>query len=187
MENPKKEQNPPQVLTFELRGLQDEQLERKKNLAYSIYQNRNDLLSFSRIIQVVASCGIVGWFFKSRWVKKVIVKRYIVKPKKFNLQKTTNLGYIKRQNIFKIWDETVDHEFAVKPFILIEGYQGTGKSFLAQKYIEEQSRKRPTLYISLREAERINWQKIIANQIHLYRDHILIRSQGHLYNIISYK
>jgi len=117
-ENPKKQQNPPQVLSFELGGLQAEQaeqLERKKNLAYAIYQNRNDLLSFSRFIQVVASCGIVGWFFKSRWVKKVIVKRYIVKPKRFDLQKTTHLGFIKRSDIFKIWDERVNEELAVKP------------------------------------------------------------------------
>ena len=138
-------------------------------------------------MEIIASCGIVGWFFKSRWVKKVIVKRYIVKPKRFDLQMTTKLGIIKRPSIFKIWDERVDDEIGVKPFILVEGYQGTGKSFLAKKYIEEQSLKRPTLYISLREVEPTNWQKIISNQIHLYRDHILVRSQGHLYNIISYK
>jgi hypothetical protein len=183
MENQKKEQNPPQVLHLDLGKLQAEPLERKKNLAFALYQNMNELLTFSRITQVVASCGIIGWVFKSRWVKKVIVKRYIVQPKKFNLEDTTKLGLIKRPDIFKIWDKRVDEVLAVKPFILVEGYQGTGKSFLAKKYIEEQSLKRPTLYISLREIETDDWKETLAKQIHLYRDHMFVKSHGTLYNV----
>ena len=73
-----------------------------------------------------------------------------------NLSIETQLGFIPRPKIFHEWDKIVNAEASSQQMLLIEGYQGTGKSFLVQKYIEEQSQVRPTLYISLRD---INLEK----------------------------
>ena len=117
--------------------------------------------------KIVIPCAIAfaGFLFQSRWVKKLIVKRYLTKPKKFHFQMVTKLGYIKRSNVFRSWDKLVNDEEGVKPFILVEGYQGSGKSFLAKKYIAEHSKIRPAIYISLREVQLENWEKMLARQI----------------------
>ncbi len=81
---------------------------------------------------------------------KILRRAKMVQTKNFNLSSTTKLSFIPRPTIFQEWDKIVNDEACSQKMLFIEGYQGTGKSFLVQKYIEEQSKVRPTLYISLR-------------------------------------
>lgn len=47
----------------------------------------------------------------------------------------------------KFLDQTDDDEFKIQ---LVEGYQGSGKSFFFMNLIIEESKRRPTLYVSAR-------------------------------------
>ena len=107
-----------------------EPLERRRKLVEAIREN-GDLWPVESFTQIVVSCCILGFLVKSKWVKRLIVKRYIVKPKKFDLKNTTLLGLINRPDVFRSWDEIVEQELSVVPFVLVEGYQGTGKSFFS--------------------------------------------------------
>lgn len=130
-----------------------------------------------------------AFLIKSKWVKKTIVKRHILQPKNFNLQRNTALGFIPRNNIFSVWDKSVENEFNPQDFILVEGAQGTGKTHIVKKYVEEKSKTRPAIYISLRGIQPDNWQQIISKQIHLYPEFLQFKGgkinlQNILYIII---
>ena len=104
---------------------------------------------------------LIGFSLKSTAFKRVSVKRKLVRSKDIRLR--TGLPFISRPGIFREWDQFINHGVGPQQMVLIEGYQGTGKTFLIQKYIEEQSRIRPTLYINLGELthgklEKINWR-----------------------------
>ena len=90
----------------------------------------------------------------------------------------TQLTIIPRPTIYKEWDEIVNAEACPQKMVLIEGYQGTGKSFLVQKYVEEQSQVRPTLYISLRELNLETWKERIGLQMKFYPEGFFQRAKG---------
>ena len=142
-------------------------------LFQDLWKNKETIsnyLTMGRFLKIIlpSLTLFAGFLIKSKWVKKIIVKRYVVSPKNFYLQTNSFLGYIQRSNILSIWDKEMEYDEGETPFILVEGHQGAGKSFLAQKYVEEKSKSRPAIYISLREIEPSNWRQIIAKQIHLY-------------------
>ena len=102
--------------------------------------------------------ALAGFAMKSKTLRRVIVQRHMVQAKNMKLSSNTKLTFIPRPTISKEWDEIVNDEACSQKILLIEGYQGTGKSFLVQKYVEEQSQVRPTLYISLRELNLETWK-----------------------------
>ena len=114
--------------------------------------------------------ALAGFVLKSAALRRMIVKRNLVRTKDFNLKTTTHLNLIPRltifQAIFQAWNIIANEEGCSQPIILIEGYQGIGKSFLIQWFIQEQSKVRPTQYISLREINLAKWEEIIGEQIH---------------------
>ena len=114
--------------------------------------------------------GLIGFGLKSKALRRAMVKRFMVQTKHFNLSDTTTLNFIPRPTIFQEWDKIVNYESSSQKMLLIEGYQGTGKSFLVQKFIEEQSKVRPTLYISLRDINLIEARQIIGKQINFYAE-----------------
>ena len=122
--------------------------------------------------------GLIGFALKSKSLRRAIVKRNMVKTKTMDIKGLTNLSFIPRQTIFQVWDKIVNHETSPKPMLLIEGYQGTGKSFLVKKYIEEASKVRPTLYISLRDFNPEKWKEIIGESMNFYPETFFISSKG---------
>ena len=90
---------------------------------------------------------------------------------------TTRLSFIPRKTEVNECDKIVDDETCSQNILLIEGYQGTGKSYLIKKYIEEQSKVRPTLYISFRDVNLEKRKQEIGIQINFYPE-IFFRSQG---------
>ena len=130
-----------------------------------------EFLSNYKNVAVVLSAfstvaALAGFVLKSAALRRMIVKRNLVRTKDFNLKTTTHLNLIPRPTIFQAWNIIVNEEGCSQPIILIEGYQGTGKSFLIQWFIQEQSKVRPTQYISLREINLLKWEEIIGEQIH---------------------
>ena len=122
--------------------------------------------------------ALAGFAMKSKTLRRVIVKRNLVQAKNMGLSSTTKLSFIPRPTIYKEWDEIVNDEASSQKMVLIEGYQGTGKSFLVQKYIEVQSQVRPTLYISLRELNLETWKEVIGTQIKFYPEGFFQRAKG---------
>ena len=117
--------------------------------------------------------ALAGFAIKSKTLRRVIVKRNLVQAKNMELLNTTKLTFIPRPKIYKEWDEIVNDEACPQKMVLIEGYQGKGKSFLVQKYIEAQSQVRPTLYISLRELNLEIWKEVIGLQMKFYPEGFL--------------
>ena len=115
--------------------------------------------------------------FKSRRLRKIMVKRHLVKQKNMNFSRKTNLTLILRPEIFQRWDKIFLSEKSPQQILLVEGYQGTGKTFFSKMYLEKQSRIRPTLYISLRDFTAENWKAEMARQINFYAEPF-IRSGG---------
>ena len=133
--------------------------------------------SFSNYKIIALTVPTLLFFLKSRWIRKVIVKRHMVKQKNINLSKKTNLKLILRDDVFQQWDELFESSTSPQQIVLMEGYQGTGKSFLSQMYLERQSKIRPTLYISLRDITAENWKSELARQINFYAEPF-VRSGG---------
>ena len=129
------------------------------------------------VLGISSVAGLVGFGLKSKALRRFFVKRFLVQVKNMNLSTTTQLNFISRPKIFQEWDIIVNSEASPQQMMLIEGYQGTGKSFLVQKYVEEQSLVRPTLYITLRNVNLEEWRKSIGNQINFYPERFL-RAKG---------
>lgn len=137
------------------------------------YVSNYQLFAFA----VSSFAALTTFIFKSKAFRRFMVKRYLISNKNMSLSATTNLCFIPRPTIFKNWDKIVSNEASSQPIVLIEGYQGTGKSFLVQKYIEEQSKIRPTLYINLRDINLEEWKQVIGYQINFYPE-MFLRSKG---------
>ena len=122
--------------------------------------------------------GLIGFALKSKALRRAVVKRKMVKTKTMAIKGLTKLSFIPRPTIFQEWNKIVNDETCPKPMLLIEGYQGTGKSFLVQKYIEEVSKVRPTLYISLRDFNPEKWKEIIGEPMNYYPETFFVSSKG---------
>ena len=127
-----------------------------------------ELLTELKTFAVTFSSGIVlaGFILRSRTIRRIIVKRNLIRTKQMNLKKITQFNVIARPSIFQTWNTIVNDEYCPQTMLLIEGYQGTGKSFLVQWFVQEQSKVRPTLYISLRDINKKQWRDVIGEQMH---------------------
>lgn len=110
--------------------------------------------------------GLIGFGLKSKALRRALVKRNLVKAK--NMVFEGKLSFIPRPKIFQEWSEIVNDEISPQPMLLIEGYQGIGKTILVKKFVEEVSKERPTIFISLRDLNQEKWKEIIGKQINFY-------------------
>jgi len=119
--------------------------------------------SFSNYKMIALAFPTIVFVIKSRWLRKVMMKRNFVKQKSLNLPNFSKLDYIQWERMFQ--EEDSDH-----PIILVEGIQGTGKTILSRMYLEQESKIRPTLYISLRDITAENWKAELARQTKFYAE-----------------
>jgi len=137
-----------------------------KSFLTKYYDRLFNLVPKTYQIKSFVGVGTAGLFlWKSAWFRKFLVKRQLKKRKYFDYYYQTILPLAQRNDILKDWAKHVGAENLPKPILLVEGYQGTGKSFLSSLFLQAESEQRPTAYLSLRDLNEDNWKQIIAKSI----------------------
>ena len=140
------------------------------------WKNKETLWTNDTLLALCASTmvGLIGFLLKSKALRRTLVMRNLVKTKHMKLKSMSFLTFIRRPSILQEWENMVNYDDSPQPMMLIEGYQGTGKTILVQKFVEEQSKVRPTVYISLRDFNLEKWKEIIGKQIIFYPESFLL-------------